>query len=53
MGNCFVCSENKYLIETECEHSFCMDCLLNINIDKNDVYDNLCPICSKNIDYTD
>ena len=30
-----------------------MDCLININADKNDIYDNPCPVCRKNIDYTD
>ena len=51
--NCFICFEDKYLIETECKHTFCMGCLININADKNDVYDNPCPVCRKNIDYTD
>jgi hypothetical protein len=53
MDICFVCSDNKYLIETECNHSFCLDCLININLDKTDPDDNPCPICNKNIDFTD
>jgi len=53
MDICFVCSDNKYLIETECNHSFCLDCLLNINLDKTEPDDNPCPICNKNIDFTD
>jgi hypothetical protein len=53
MDICVVCSDNKYLIETECNHSFCLDCLLNINLDKTEPDDNPCPICNKNIDFTD
>ena len=53
MDICFVCSDNKYLIETECKHTFCLECLININLDKIDPEDNPCPMCNKNIDFTD
>jgi hypothetical protein len=54
MDHCFICFENKYLIETECKHRFCLNCLLcllKLNGDK-DADDNPCPMCCKNIDST-
>jgi len=52
MDNCFICFEDKYLIETECKHRFCLNCLLKLNWDK-EANDNPCPMCRKNIDFTD
>ena len=50
--HCFICFEDKYLIETECKHRFCLNCLLQLNCDK-DADDNPCPMCRINIDFTD
>ena len=33
-------------------HRFCLNCLLKLNGDK-DADDNPCPMCRKNIDFTD
>jgi hypothetical protein len=52
IDNCFICFEDKYLIETECKHRFCLNCLLKLNWDK-EADDNPCPMCRKNIDFTD
>ena len=49
-GNCFICHDDKYLIETDCCHEFCLDCLMQINPDKDD---NPCPICRKTIELND
>ena len=43
-GNCFICNDDEYLIET--------DCLIQLNPDK-DSTDNRCPICRKHIYFTD
>ena len=31
IGNCYFCYEDKYLIETYCNHRFCLDCLIDMN----------------------
>ena len=46
-GNCFICHDDKYLIETYCRHQFCLDCLMKINPDKDD---NTCPMCRQKIE---
>lgn len=47
--NCVICSNNKYLIKTKCNHEFCNDCLLNIGLtQQNEI--TPCPICRKNIE---
>jgi hypothetical protein len=48
-GDCFVCYENKYLIETYCNHRFCLDCLIQINPHKES--DNPCPFCNQHIEF--
>ena len=35
-SNCFICNDDKYLIETYCNHHFCLDCLIQLNPDKDD-----------------
>jgi hypothetical protein len=38
--NCFICTKKKYMIETECKHRYCFDCLMN-----DQAKDNICFIC--------
>jgi hypothetical protein len=51
VDNCYLCFENKYLIETYCRHRFCIECLIQLNPDK-DASDNPCPFCKQNIEFT-
>ena len=50
VDNCYLCFEDKYLIETYCNHRFCLECLIQINSDK-DKLDNPCPFCNQNIEF--
>jgi len=50
VDNCYLCFEDKYLIETYCRHRFCIECLIQINPDK-DASDNPCPFCKQNIEF--
>ena len=38
---CFMCSNIKYMIVTECNHEMCFDCIFNL--DENNT---LCPFCA-------
>jgi DNA-directed RNA polymerase subunit RPC12/RpoP len=49
-GNCYICSDDKYLIETYCNHHFCLECLMEINSDKEEL-DNPCPMCRERIEF--
>jgi DNA-directed RNA polymerase subunit RPC12/RpoP len=49
-SNCYICSDDKYLIETYCNHYFCLECLMQINSDKDEM-DNPCPMCRKQIEF--
>jgi hypothetical protein len=49
-NTCFICYEDKYLIETKCKHQFCLDCLIKLNWEKP-VDENPCPFCLKNMDF--
>jgi hypothetical protein len=48
-GHCEICSTDKYLIETDCNHRFCLDCLINMNGTDEDRTDSPCPYCRKNM----
>jgi hypothetical protein len=61
-GNCYFCYEDKYLIETYCNHRFCLDCLIDMNaISDTEEYDekgnkikrklSSCSFCRQNIEY--
>ena len=51
--NCIICYNDKYLIETQCNHRFCNDCLLDIGISQKDEETQTpCPICRANIDFS-
>ncbi len=49
-NTCFICYEDKYLIETKCNHQFCLDCLIKLNWEKP-VDENPCPFCLQNIEF--
>jgi hypothetical protein len=49
--HCEICFMDKYLIETECNHPFCLDCLINMNGMDDDNPDSPCPFCRKNIEH--
>ena len=49
-GNCNICNDDKFLIETYCNHRFCLDCLIQINPEKDEM-DNPCPICRERIEF--
>jgi hypothetical protein len=60
---CNVCYEDKYLIETYCNHRFCLDCLIDMNaISDSEEYDekgnkikrnySSCSFCRENIEFT-
>ena len=51
VDNCYLCFEDKFLIETYCNHRFCIECLIQLNPDK-DASDNPCPFCKQNIEFT-
>jgi len=62
IGNCYFCYEDKYLIETYCNHRFCLDCLIDMNaISDSEEYDekgnkverklSSCSFCRQNIEY--
>ena len=51
VDNCYLCFEDKYLIETYCNHRFCIECLIQLNPDK-DASDNPCPFCKQNVEFT-
>jgi hypothetical protein len=38
------------LIETYCNHHFCLDCLIQLNPDKGSE-DNPCPVCRTHIEF--
>ena len=63
IGNCYFCYEDKYLIETYCNHRFCLDCLIDMNaISDSEEYDekgnkikrnpSSCSFCRQNIEFT-
>ena len=41
-NECFICFETKYLLTTQCKHSFCMQC-------RDNLQEQQCPICRRNI----
>ena len=43
---CSICLENKELVATNCNHSFCENCLIEW-LQKNEN----CPLCREKIDY--
>ena len=49
-SNCDICNDDKLLIETYCNHQFCLDCLIQINPDKDEM-DNPCPMCRERIEF--
>ncbi len=49
-GNCNICNDDKFLIETYCKHDFCLSCLMQINSD-NEEMDNPCPMCRERIEF--
>ena len=49
-GNCHICNDDKFLIKTNCKHDFCLDCLMQINSDKDEM-DNPCPMCRERIEF--
>ena len=50
-GPCEICSTDKYLIETECNHRFCLDCLIHMNGTDDGRTDSPCPYCRKNVEH--
>ena len=50
-AHCEICFKDKYLIETECNHQFCLDCLINMNGTDDDKPDSPCPFCRKNVEH--
>ena len=46
-GNCDICNDDTFLIETYCKHQFCLNYLIEINPDKDEI-DNPCPVCKTN-----
>ena len=51
-GNCIICNNDKYLIETYCNHNFCLECLIQLNPDKGSE-DNPCPVCRTHIEFNE
>jgi len=51
--NCLICSEDKYIIETDCNHRFCLDCLQNMNGYENENLDSPCPFCKRSIEHNE
>jgi hypothetical protein len=49
--NCEICFEDKYLIETDCKHEFCLECLINMNGTEEVRYDSPCPFCRRNVEH--
>ena len=49
-GNCHICNDDKFLIKTYCKHDFCLECLMQINSDKDEM-DNPCPMCRERIEF--
>jgi len=49
--NCEICFEDKYLIETDCKHEFCLECLINMNGTDEVRYDSPCPFCRRNVEH--
>jgi NADH pyrophosphatase NudC (nudix superfamily) len=42
--------EDKFLIETYCNHRFCIECLIQLKPNK-DSLENPCPFCKQNIEF--
>ena len=62
VDNCYLCFEDKFLIETYCNHRFCIECLIDMNaISDSEEYDekgnkiarklSSCSFCRQNIEY--
>jgi len=47
--NCDICFIDKYLIETDCKHQFCLDCLIQMNGKEDENPDSPCPFCKRSI----
>ncbi len=54
MDNCPICYKNKKLVKTECNHYFCINCLLQIDkcaLCRKKLITINNSICNKNINY--
>jgi len=49
---CDICFMDKYLIETDCKHEFCLDCLQEMNGYEDNIT-SPCPFCRKNIEHNE